>query len=188
MRATSESWVGTYRLSDLRGLPVHEPGSRETIGRLEDLVMVESGGALAARLLVLRSSGERTRLVPWEGTSLLDQRSIQLGASPRTGTHQGDGVPLRLRRDVLGRTILDREGGRLGKVRDIRLTVDGSRFVVLDLDISTFAALARRVRIQFRTRRTRFIPWHGVVPDSIRGGRQPLRLRVSTMDIDRSSG
>jgi sporulation protein YlmC with PRC-barrel domain len=169
-------------------MPVLRNDSGETFGRLWDLVMVEAEADLTVRLLVIRSTGGATSLVPWEGATLLNERSVQLRATATTDAYRGRGVPVRLRRDLLRRSIADREGGSVGKVRDVRFAVNGDRFLLRDLDISVMAAVARAVGIPFGRGFSHFIPRHDVVPDSAWAGEQPLRLRVSRMDLDHSRG
>lgn len=186
MRGTHKPLAGTYRFSDLRGLPVLAYDSGEALGRLWDLVMVESEADLAIRLLVIRSTGGGTTLIPWEGPPLLDERSFRVRATGTMGAYRGTGVPVRLRRDLLRRSIVDREGRRVGTVRDVRFAVSGYRFLLLDLDVSVLAAVGRALRAPLATGLSNFVPWRDVVTDGAWGGRQPLRLRVSRMDLDRS--
>jgi uncharacterized protein YrrD len=175
--ATSPRAGPVYRFSVLRGMPVRSRDSGETTGKCRDLVVSLSGDDLVVRLLAVRGIREEaTWLLPWENVAHIDAKSIYI-ESARHAKASSDRaeLPLRVGRDLVRRKIIDRVGERAGTVRDLLFVMDREQLVLLDLDLSFIASIARRVGLQLRKRH--LVPWHEVEPQSVGSRPQPLRLR-----------
>lgn len=172
-----------YRLSELRGLRVRRRDSGEEAGRCRDLVAIVSGDDLLVRLLVVRGAGEdASNLLPWEYVAHIEANGIQVDALARSKrVPVPSELPMRMGRDLLRRRIVDRDGKRVGTVRDVRFAIAGSELVVLELDLSLAAAIARRVGLELRE--SHLVRWRDVETQSLAFRPRPLRLRVTSADL-----
>lgn len=138
-----------YFLTELLGNRAMLNGKK--IGRLSDIVIVESGaGKLpeVTHFFIRRSFGYPSLLVPWEKiTSFGENKEIGLGIEDmeKYECEPPDNAVL-LRDHVLDKKVIDTEDRDVEIVYDVKLMAKGSKLYVSGVDFSRYAFL-RRIKL-----------------------------------------
>ncbi len=138
----------SFLLSDLIGRRVRAGGKR--VGRLGDLVVVETGKLPeVTHLLVTRSFGYRSLLVPWANVTSLDAAGaveIAISAPEPFEREPGEGQVC-LADHVLDKKVLDCDDDEVEVVYDIRLTARNGLLYATEVDCSR-AGFLRRIGLK----------------------------------------
>lgn len=143
--ATLTNAPSTYLLSEIIGLKARLNG--KTIGRLSDVVIAESGKVPeVTHLLISRSFGHPSLMVPWSKVAELHSRSHVLLAIEAFESYEGDpdDGQICLRDHLLDKKVLDCDDDEVEVVYDIKLTARNGHLYVTDVDCSR-AGLLRRI-------------------------------------------
>lgn len=137
-----------FLLSDLIGGKVQVAG--RTIGRLGDLVAIESGRVPeVTHLLVRRRFGHKSLLVPWANVTALDARggaTIAIEAPELFEDEPANGQ-ICLADHVLDKKVLDCDDDEVEVVYDIKLTARNGLLYATDVDCSR-AGFLRRIGLK----------------------------------------
>ncbi len=137
-----------FLLSDLIGGKVQSAG--RTIGRLGDLVAVESGRVPEiTHLLVRRRFGHKSLLVPWANVTALEaygRVTIDIGAPEPFEGEPADGQ-ICLADHVLDKKVLDCDDDEVEVVYDVKLTARNGLLYATDVDCSR-AGFLRRIGLK----------------------------------------
>jgi len=137
-----------FLLSDLTGRKVQSAG--RTIGRLGDLVAIESGRVPEiTHLLVRRRFGHKPLLVPWANVTALAAQgpvSIAIAAPEDFEGEPGEGQ-ICLADHVLDKKVLDCDDDEVEVVYDVKLTARNGLLYATDVDCSR-AGFLRRIGLK----------------------------------------
>ena len=135
----------TYLLSQLIGLKARVAG--RNVGRVADVVVTESGKLPeVTHLLISRSFGRRSLMVPWARVAELDPNTCVVLAIEAVESDEGEPEEgqICLRDHLLDKKVLDCADDEVEVVYDIKLTARNGRLYVTDVDCSR-AGLLRRI-------------------------------------------
>ena len=155
-------------LSSLVGSPLLD-SSGERLGRVEDLIVrLDAGDQLPPVTGLKARIGGRDMFVPADRIAGLEPGAARTSTTklnlaqfePRPGE-------VLLRRDVLGRSLINVATARLVTAREVELTRDGDTWRVAGIDPSIGAGIRRFLPRRFRSRQadhTQFVPWSETEP------------------------
>jgi len=132
-----------FFLSEVIGRRVYRHA--EKIGRLQDLVIVETGKLPeVSQLLIRRPYGRPALLVPWDKVVVISTNEIAIDienpdayqATPAAGA-------ILLRDYILDKKILDMDGREVEVVYDVRLAFQGGKLYASEVDFSRQSLLRR---------------------------------------------
>ncbi|HNX17928.1 MAG TPA: CBS domain-containing protein, partial [Methanoregula sp.] len=132
-----------YLLSELLDAKVILSGKK--VGRLSDLVIVETGTFPVVKYIVVsRPFGDPSLLVPWEQVTGIEpgQFVINISDIKKFETAPAEDAIL-LRDHILDKKVLDTEDAEVEVVYDIRLVERNGRLYVTEVDTSRKARLRR---------------------------------------------
>ena len=178
-----------FLLSDLVGARVRS--ADRTIGRLADLVAIESGRVPeVTHLLVRRRFGHKSLLVPWANVTALDAAGGVTIAIEAPALFEGEPAngQICLADHVLDKKVLDCDDDEVEVVYDIKLTARNGLLYATDVDCSRAGFLRRiglkRVASFIRgladSIRSDTIPWTYVqrLPEAIGSFKGNVKLNV----------
>lgn len=119
--------------------------SDKKIGRLSDLVIVETGTFPVVKFLVVtRPFGDPSLLVPWERVKIIEPGRIVMDIED-IKKYEADPAEeaILLRDHILDKKVLDTEDAEVEVVYDIRLVKRNGRLFVTEVDTSRAARLRR---------------------------------------------
>ncbi len=134
----------TYFLTDLAGIKVMIKGKK--IGRLADIIIVDKEGdrPIITHLLVSRSFGRPSLIIPWKKVYSMNRNSVNLRISNQekyVGEIPEGAVPLK--DYILDKKILDMKGREVELVYDVKLTMFDGNLYVSGVDFSSYGLLRR---------------------------------------------
>ena len=176
----------SYMLSELIGLKVLLNGKK--IGKVEDIIAKENATLpVVTHILVARSFGDPSLLVPWSHVRLVGKDEIVVDI-PDIKSFEGEPQEgqVCLKDHVLDKKVLDVEERELDMVYDIRLMAVNDQMYVSDVDISRTSFLRRlglgwlAKRITIKPEEDRIISWKYVqrLPDQIGSFRGNVKLNT----------
>ena len=132
-----------FFLSEILGRAVYL--NTERVGRLDDIVIVETGKfPEVSQFVVSRSYGYPSLLMPWDTLTLISNTEIVFDA---TAPGEFERVPaegaILLRGHILDKKILDMDGHEVEVVYDISLAVQGDKLYVSEVDFRRQRLLRR---------------------------------------------
>jgi magnesium transporter len=133
----------TCFLSEIAGRKVTLNGKK--VGKLEDLVIQEKGVLPEiTHLVVSRSFGYRSLLVPWGKVAVLDDQEIVIALENLTDYEKAPEPSWVVLKDfILDKKVLDLEGNEVEVVYDVRLAARDGRLYATEVDYSRFGLLRR---------------------------------------------
>jgi CBS domain-containing protein len=134
----------TFFLSEILGIKVLWNNKR--IGKLDDLVIKERGEAapLVTHVVVSRSFGDKTLVVPFEKVAEFGSRAVALNIEAVKPSEVDNLEGLSLLNDhVMDKKIVDMEDHEVEVVYDIKLAYVGKELFVTDVDCSRYSFLRR---------------------------------------------
>jgi len=178
----------TYLLSDLIGLSV-KIGTKK-IGKLADVIVTEAGKMPeVTHLLISRSFGYKSLMVPWAKVGDLGVKSVALDiAAPEPFEGEPEQGQVCLKDHLLDKKVLDCDDDEVEVVYDIKLALRHGRLYATDVDCSR-AAFLRRIGLKRLANFVReiaakikddTIPWTYVqrLPEDITGFKGSVKLNV----------
>ncbi|MHB1620170.1 MAG: magnesium transporter MgtE N-terminal domain-containing protein [Sulfuricella sp.] len=143
----------------------------QRVGRLSDMVIVETGKfPEVSQLVVSRSFGYPSLLLPWEKVSLISNTEIVFDMeSPDGYEHTPAEGSILLRDHILDKKILDMDDHEVEVVYDIILNFQGGKLYVTEVDFSK-QRLLRRLGLKkladwvSKQRREKTVSWIYVQP------------------------
>lgn len=173
--------TATCFLSQLIGRPVRSE-SGEVLGILEDVAVTAAGSRPAVAGLVLRPAGSTLMCAEAYGLAEEDGRPllVAIGALKPAGPED----PVLLKESVLNSKVVDLQGKRIVRVRDLRLGLTDAGLVITAVDSSLEARLrrwgldssVRRVTRRFGTAApVPLIPWEEIA--AVDAEHQPFRKK-----------
>jgi CBS domain-containing protein/sporulation protein YlmC with PRC-barrel domain len=132
-----------FFLSEVIGRRVYRGSER--IGRLQDLVIVETGKLPeVSQLLVSRPYGAPALLVPWERVLVISTNEIALDIDRLEAFQQAPAAGAILLRDyILDKKILDMDGREVEVVYDVKLAFQAGKLYASEVDFSRHRLLRR---------------------------------------------
>jgi magnesium transporter len=132
-----------FFLSELIGRRVYRHSER--IGRLQDLVIVETGRLPeVSQLLIGRPYGQPSLLVPWDRVVVVSTNEIAIDIDKPEAYQQAPGPGMILLRDhILDKKILDMDGREVEVVYDVKLAFQGGKLYASEVDFSRHRLLRR---------------------------------------------
>lgn len=132
-----------FFLSEILGRKVFLRSQR--IGRLSDLVIIETGKVPeVSHLVVSRSFGYPSLLLPWEKVSLISNTEIVFDvAGPEAFEHPPAEGMILLREYILDKKILDMDDHEVEVVYDVKLAFQNGKLYVSEVDFSRHRLLRR---------------------------------------------
>ena len=132
-----------FFLSEIIGRKVYRHSQR--IGRLQDLVIVETGKLPeVSQLLIRRPYGHPPLLVPWDRVVVISTNEIAIDVDNPDAFQQGPAPGAILLRDfILDKKILDMEGREVEVVYDVKLAFQGGKLYASEVDFSRHRLLRR---------------------------------------------
>jgi len=132
-----------FFLSEVIGRRVYRHA--EKIGRLQDLVIVETGKLPeVSQLLIGRPYGRPALLVPWDKVVVISTNEIAIDIE-NPDAYQAAPAPgaILLRDYILDKKILDMEGREVEVVYDVKLAFQGGKLYASEVDFSRQRLLRR---------------------------------------------
>lgn len=132
-----------FFLSEVVGRRVYRGSER--IGRLQDLVIVETGKLPeVSQLLIRRPYGAPALLVPWDKVLVISTNEIAIDVE-RLEAFQLAPAPgaILLRDFILDKKILDMDGREVEVVYDVKLAFQGGKLYASEVDFSRHRLLRR---------------------------------------------
>ncbi|MEI8230465.1 MAG: CBS domain-containing protein [Candidatus Peregrinibacteria bacterium] len=161
-----------YYLSDVLGVKVVSHG--RSIGRLQDIIIVENGHApVVTKLFVRRPFGDPTLLIPWDRVMAFGAKEIVVRLE---NIPSCEGIPgptdVLLRDHILDKKVVDVEDRDVEVVYDVKMMVQGGNLLVSSVNISRYRLLrrlglkwlAKAIYFFLRGDRDEKIPWEYVQP------------------------
>lgn len=132
-----------FFLSEIIGRRVYHHSQR--IGRLQDLVIVETGKLPeVSQLLIKRPYGQTPLLVPWEKVVVISTNEIAIEADSLEALAQAPATGAILLRDyILDKKILDLDGREVEVVYDVKLAFQAGKLYASEVDFSHYRLLRR---------------------------------------------
>ena len=132
-----------FFLSEVVGRRVYRHSVR--IGRLQDLVIVETGKLPeVTQLLISRPYGRPSLLVPWDKVVVISTNEIAIDVENPDAYQQAPGAGAILLRDyILDKKILDLDGREVEVVYDVKLAFQGGKLYASEVDFSRHRLLRR---------------------------------------------
>jgi sporulation protein YlmC with PRC-barrel domain len=132
-----------FFLSEVVGRRVYRHSER--IGRLQDLVIVETGKLPeVSQLLIRRPYGRPSLLVPWDKVVVISTNEIAIDVDNPDNYQQAPGAGAILLRDyILDKKILDMDGREVEVVYDVKLAFQGGKLYASEVDFSRHRLLRR---------------------------------------------
>jgi CBS domain-containing protein/sporulation protein YlmC with PRC-barrel domain len=117
----------------------------ERIGRLQDLVIVETGKLPeVSKLVVRRPYGQPALVVPWDRVVVISPNEISIDIAKPEDYQQAPGPGAILLRDyILDKKILDMDGREVEVVYDVKLAFQGGKLYASHVDFSRHRLLRR---------------------------------------------
>ena len=117
----------------------------QKIGRLQDLVIVETGKLPeVVQLLIHRPYGEPALLVPWEKVVVISTNEIAIDIDRLEDYQHAPGPGAILLRDyILDKKILDMDGREIEVVYDVKLAFQAGKLYASEVDFSRHRLLRR---------------------------------------------
>jgi CBS domain-containing protein/sporulation protein YlmC with PRC-barrel domain len=132
-----------FFLSEIIGRRVYRHSER--VGRLQDLVIVETGRLPeVSQLLVRRPYGQPSLLVPWDKIVVISTNEIAIAIDSLEAYQQAPPPGAILLRDhILDKKILDLDGREVEVVYDVKLAFQGGKLYASQVDFSRHRLLRR---------------------------------------------
>jgi CBS domain-containing protein/sporulation protein YlmC with PRC-barrel domain len=132
-----------FFLSEVVGRRVYRHSER--IGRLQDLVIVETGKLPeVSQLLIRRPYGRPSLLVPWDKVVVISTNEIAIDVdNPDNFQHAPSAGAILLRDYILDKKILDMDGREVEVVYDVKLAFQGGKLYASEVDFSRHRLLRR---------------------------------------------
>jgi CBS domain-containing protein/sporulation protein YlmC with PRC-barrel domain len=132
-----------FFLSEVIGRRVYRHAQR--IGRLRDLVIVETGKLPeVSQLLIGRPYGQPSLLVPWDKVAVISTNEIAIDVANPDDYQQAPPAGAILLRDfILDKKILDLDGREVEVVYDVKLAFQGGKLYASEVDFSRHRLLRR---------------------------------------------
>jgi len=132
-----------FFLSEVIGRRVLRHAGR--IGRLQDLVIVETGKLPeVSQLVIARPYGQPALLVPWDRLVVISPNEISIDIARPEDYQQAPGAGAILLRDyILDKKILDMDGREVEVVYDVKLAFQGGKLYASEVDFSRHRLLRR---------------------------------------------
>lgn len=133
----------SFFLSEIIGRRVYRHSVR--IGRLQDLVIVETGRLPeVSQLVVSRPYGQSSLVVPWEKVVVISTNEIAVDIEPLEA-YAGTPAPgaILLRDYILDKKILDLDGREVEVVYDVKLAFQAGKLYASEVDFSRHRLLRR---------------------------------------------
>ncbi len=130
-------------LSEIIGRRVYR--SSERVGRLQDLVITETGKLPeVSQLVVARPYGEPSLLVPWDKVAVVSTNEIAINIDSLEAFQQAPAAGAILLRDyILDKKILDMDGREVEVVYDVKLAFQAGKLYASEVDFSRSRLLRR---------------------------------------------
>jgi sporulation protein YlmC with PRC-barrel domain len=179
-RARAEHLPRLYSFTELRRMRIGSENTGELLGHVWDVIVVQQGDEAIAKLLTVRNPQEDSSvLIPWDRVSRIEGRSILLRGTTSATSEPGAGPPFSVRRDLLGRRVVDHESLPAGRVHDVLLLLDERGLAINGLVLSRSMALARLAQLRLAPRRTDVVSWTKIDPHFLESRHLRVTLRVS---------
>jgi CBS domain-containing protein/sporulation protein YlmC with PRC-barrel domain len=132
-----------FFLSEIIGRKVYLKA--EQIGRLEDIVIIETGKLPeVSHFVISRSFGYPSLLIPWDKLTLISNTEIVFDVNgPRDYERPAPEGSILLRAHILDKKILDMDDHEVEVVYDISLDFQGGKLLVSEVDFSKRRMLRR---------------------------------------------
>jgi CBS domain-containing protein/sporulation protein YlmC with PRC-barrel domain len=132
-----------FFLSEIVGRRVYRQSTR--IGRLQDLVIVETGRLPeVSQLLIGRPYGQPALLVPWEKVVVISANEIAIAIESLEAYQLAPAPGAILLRDyILDKKILDMDGREVEVVYDVKLAFQSGKLYASEVDFSRHRLLRR---------------------------------------------
>ncbi len=132
-----------FFLSEVVGRRVYRHSKR--IGRLQDLVILETGKLPEIRQLVVnRPYGQTPLLVPWERVVVISTNEIAIDIdNPEDFAQAPPAGAILLRDYILDKKILDMDGREVEVVYDVKLAFQAGKLYASEVDFSRHSLLRR---------------------------------------------
>jgi len=132
-----------FFLSEVIGRRVYRHSER--VGRLQDLVIVETGKLPEiSQLLISRPYGQPSVLVPWDKVIVISTNEIAIDVESLEAYQQAPGAGAILLRDyILDKKILDMDGREVEVVYDVKLAFQAGKLYASEVDFSRHRLLRR---------------------------------------------
>jgi magnesium transporter len=132
-----------FFLSEVIGRRVYRHSLK--IGRLQDLVIVETGRLPeVSQLVIRRPYGDPALLVPWDKVAVISTNEIAIDIDNPADFQQAPGPGAILLRDyILDKKILDMDGREVEVVYDVKLAFQGGKLYASEVDFSRHRLLRR---------------------------------------------
>lgn len=132
-----------FFLSEIIGRRVYRHSER--VGRLQDLVIVETGKLPeVSQLLVKRPYGRPALLIPWDKVVVVSTNEIAIDIDKLEAYQQAPAPGAILLRDyILDKRILDMDGHEVEVVYDVKLAFQSGKLYASEVDFSRHRLLRR---------------------------------------------
>ncbi len=160
-----------FWFSELLKKAVRPEGVKNSFGRLSDMVFrLAEPYPEAVGICLDRKRGRPAEFVPWDRVTETAGDAI-IVRPPEEGTAYGPFVDqpgwMLLNQHLMGKTILDTDGRRVEKVKDVHLLESKGRLIIVHVDISFNGVLRRWGLGSLRWLRDDLISWRYVQPFSL---------------------
>ncbi len=183
--AGANRWSRAYSFTELCRMRVLSSDSSEFLGHVRDVVLVQQGDAIAKLLAVRKPREGSSFLLPWACVTRVEAESIVVQAAGTLATlESGTGLPFTVRRDLLGRRVVDRESIPVGRIQDVVFVLDERGLAADELVVSQSLALARLAKFRLAPRRAHLVSWTDVEPHFLESRHLRVVLRVSRVQLD----
>jgi len=132
-----------FFLSEIIGRRVYRTSVR--VGRLQDLVIVETGKLPeVSQLVISRPYGEPALLIPWDKVAVISTNEIAIEVDNLESYQQAPATGSILLRDyILDKKILDMDGREVEVVYDVKIVFQGGKLYASEVDFSRSRLLRR---------------------------------------------